>query len=71
VVAGHLEVDPELRVSIGERAGLDLGTNTAQVEHGLLAGALFDVIAQDHDVDACEHRTVGHDGAPPDSGVGK
>jgi hypothetical protein len=68
-VAGHLEVERELRVGIGERAGLDLGADSAQVERGLLAGALFNLIAQDQDMDAGEDRPVRHGGAPPDTGV--
>jgi hypothetical protein len=68
LVPTHLEVDAKLRRAIGERRGPDLGTDPTQVEHGLLTGALFDVIAQDQDVDAGEHRAVSHGRAPPDTG---
>jgi hypothetical protein len=58
-------------MGIGECAGADVGTDAAQVEHSLLAGALFDLIAQNQDVDASKNGAVWHGGTPSETGAGQ
>src|SRR6516165_9277877 len=66
LVAAQLEVHAELWMSIREGRSPDARANAAEVINRLGGGQPLDLIAQDQDVDACENRTVGHDGAPPD-----
>src|SRR5437879_7007836 len=53
---------------IGKRAGPDVSTDAAQVVYILLARALFEIIAQNQDMDAREGCAIRHGRVPPTAG---
>src|SRR5262249_51684841 len=64
----QLKVDAEPGMSVGEGRNPDAGSNAAQVIHHFGTGQTLDLIAQDQEVDAGEHRAVSHGRAPLNTG---